>query len=261
MKRFFKVFIPLAAIVLFLQFFGVLVIRWTEGMKCNDFLSSIIPFLVFAIPSFYLVHALDNKFSPYGCLPLLACYLFGVYYFFFSPDTKGWYLWMLVNILVVFITTYWAVHTYNQIEEKHLQEVESYKKRATSFLNNFKTAIKRQYFVVSKIETKTCLVIIADEDFLYLLPDGRKLAILRRHRKITAFEEILDDFRSDAEKDLDVLGYIDNDETSSHRMVIADGASHHKSFEKGDASFIPFDFSLLEQAQPVFPLDYFGEST
>ena len=98
-------------------------------------------------------------------------------------------------------------------------------------------------------------------NFLYLLPDGRKLAILRRHRKITAFEEILDDFRSDAEKDLDVLGYIDNDETSSHRMVIADGASHHKSFENGDASFIPFDVSLLEQAQPVFPLDYFGEST
>ena len=58
---------------------------------------------------------------------------------------------------------------------------------------------------MSKIETKTCLVIIADEDFLYLLPDGRKLAILRRHRKITAFEEILDDFRNDAEKDLDVV--------------------------------------------------------
>ena len=260
MKRFFKIFIPLVAIVLVLQLLGFLVLKWTEGMECQDFLSGITPLLVFAIPSLYLYRSLDNKLSPYGFLPLLACYFSGVYAIFYAPDTRGWLLWMLVNILAVFIATCWALFKNKQIEERNRQETESYKKSATSFLKKFKTAIRKQYFVVSEVETKTCLIIIDDDDFLYLLPDGRKLAILKRHRKLPAFEDILDDFRSDANNDLDVLGYIDNDETSSHRMVISDGAGHHQSIEKGNASYIPFDFSLLEKVQPVFPLDYFGET-
>ena len=260
MKRFFKVFIPLVAIVLFLQFLGILVHQWTEGMESQDFLTRIILLLVCIIPMIYLTRAIDHM-SPYGFLPLLACgWLFGVYFIFHSPDTVGWYLMMLGNILVVFITTCWALYANKRTEEKNLQEKDSYSKKATSFLKQFKTSINRQYFVVSQVNTKTCLIIIDDGDFLYLLPDGRKLAILKRHRKLPAFEYILDDFRRDAEKDEDVLGYIDDDRTSSHRMLITDEAGHHKSFEKGNASYIPFDFSLLEKAQPVIPWDYFGES-
>lgn len=260
MKRFFKVFIPLVAIVLVLQFLGIFVLGWTEGLECHSFLSGIIPLLVFAIPSFYLFHTLDYKLSPYGFLPLMACLFYGVYAIFYAPDTKGWLLWMVVNILAVFITTCWALYKNRIIEKKNLQEVESYKKNAASFLKKFKSAIHKQFFVVSEIKTKTCLIIIDDDDYLYLLPDDRKLAILKRRRQLSAFEEILDDFRRDAKTDSDVLGYIDNDEVSSHRMVIADGASHHQSFEKGDALYIPFDFSLLEKAEPVIPWDYFGET-
>ena len=262
MKRFLKAFLLLSAIVLLFQFLDILVYRWAEGTDNQAFLVKMLSLVGFCVPML-LIFRLFKDMSPYGGLPFLICYCLNSYFTFRDPDNQHLWLWVLLNILIVFATTCWAFFNSRKSEKKHLQEVESYMKNATAFLRQFKTANIRQYFVISGIDTKTCFIIIdiiRNKDLLYLLPDGRKLAILRRHQKLTAFEEILDDFRCDAKSDLDVLGYNENAETASYRMEIADAEYHHQIFEKGKSSYIPFDFSLLEEAQPIYPWDYFGDA-
>ena len=94
MKRFFKIFLSLVASVLFLQFIGILLFRWTEGAGCQYVISRLAPLFVFAIPWMCLPALLGYRLPPLSVLPLLAGYTPGVYAMFNAPDTKGWLLWV-----------------------------------------------------------------------------------------------------------------------------------------------------------------------
>ena len=256
MKRFFKVFLPLTAIVLVLQALGVFVYRWTEGKESQGILSFIIILLILFVPMSFLTHVVGRKKSPNSAIPLLICFFFGVYVVFNSPRHLLWCLLFLGNLAAIAIASFLAIQERRNVEEIIIQEEAKLRKDAMALLHRFKTSINRQYFVISNVEAKDILFEMEDEDFLYQLPDGRYLVIMKPIRKASEFEDMLDFFRDEAKEDMDVLGYIDNEGKPLCQMIVSDSVRNHQSFTKGSMGYIPFDIYLLEEAQPIVTADY-----
>ena len=90
-----------------------------------------------------------------------------------------------------------------------------------------------------------------DGCILFQLPDKRLFVLVEQSHQSDDFEFLIDDFRNEANDDWDVLGYIDNAGSGVCTMYISDIIGSHQYIDKGDSSFIPFDYSLLEKAQPI----------
>ena len=233
MKRFFKIFLPLAPRVLLPQLLSAIVSQSFQGMELVGFL---ILLLCVAIPFLYLRKVVRNP-CPGSSFPLLACFYFGLFFMSTIPGTTDWNLRMLGNLAAITASAIWAMKEQKYIRDTLAQLQEQDRKDALKCLEHFKTARNRQYFIISHIDADSVLEELdmqeeKDNGRVFQLPDGRLLVVLKKPLKQEDFNYLLEGLRSYSQDADDVVGYIDKAGSQS-----------------------PFDFSLLEGARPVLPLN------
>lgn len=253
MKQYLKVFFPLAAMVLGIQLLGALVFRWAEGTVIQYPIPIIFMLSCIAVPLIYLSKTVGKVADQNGVLiPLLPCSILAVYIMVESPKPL-WIVLFIANLCLIAIAAFIALNLRKgEIKEK-AQERDAFKKMAASSLNRFKSSYNKQYIVISNVGIKDVLYEMPDGCILFQLPDNRLFLLVKHPHQSDDFEFLIDDFRNEANDDWDVLGYIDNVGSGVYTMFISDISGSHQRFEKGDPSFIPFDYSLLEKAHPIPP--------
>ena len=253
MRRFFIVFFPLAGIVLGLQMLGALLFRWSEGLFIQYLVPITFMFITLGVPTAFLdkfVGERQNKHSV--SLPIALCAILTPVIIFKAPSLL-WYSLILASILLIALATLWALYEQKTIENTRQEKKTAYKDTTEKCLHSFKLSYYKQFFVISNISVDDILYEMDDDCLLFQLPDGRYMVILKQSCDEGEYLYTLGQFRNEAKEDTDILGYIDNIGKGVCTMYISDITGEYKSFVKGDNSFVPFDYSLLEKAQPIAP--------
>ena len=257
MKRFFKIFLPLAAIVLGIQLIAGLLFLSLEG---HDIRWPLIPVILFIPPvagCLYLYNALgvdDEKNGGVAFFPFLC----GSVYFVFS----------IVNISKAYIITLFPVELalialgeiIAILERKHAltikaKESAAFIKKAQRSLDRFKASQAKQYIIVSNVNSKDIMDEMDDDCLLFQLSDGRFFVIMNKAHKVGSLLRLMNDIRNEAEEDFDVIAYVDENGGKISRMFTADITGKEHCYVKGKPSYIGFDYSLLDGAQPIVPPD------
>ena len=253
MRRFFIVFFPLAGIVLGLQMLGALLFQWSEGLFIQYLVPITFMFITLGVPTAFLdkfVGERQNKHSV--SLPIALCAILTPVIIFKAPSLL-WYSLILASILLIALAILWAFYEQKTIEKTKQEKKAAYNDTTENCLHSFKLSYYKQFFIISNISVDDILNEMDDACLLFQLPDGRYIVILKQSCDEGEYLYILGQFRNEAEKDTDVLGYIDNIGEGVCTMHISDITGEYKSFVKGDDSFVPFDYSLLEKAHPIAP--------
>ena len=251
MKQYLKVFFPLAAMVLGIQLLGALVFRWAAGTVIQYPIPIIFMLSCIAVPLIYLSKTVGKAADQNGVLiPLLPCSFLAVYIMVESPKPL-WIAFFIANLCLIAIAAFIALNLRKKEMERKAQELDAFEKMAANSLARFKTSYNKQYIVISNVGIKDVLYEMPDGCILFQLPDKRLFVLVEQSHQSDDFEFLIDDFRNEANDDWDVLGYIDNAGSGVCTMYISDISGSHQYIDKGDSSFIPFDYSLLEKAQPI----------
>ena len=258
MKRYFKIFFISASMVLGIQLFGALAFRLAEGTVIQYPIPIVFMLLCLAAPLLYISKSFgiaDEQNGVNGVLiPLLPCSILAVY-IMIRPPKPLWIVLFVTNLFLIALAVFVALRFSERKTKKTIQEQDAFRKTAATVLNRFKTSYNKQYVVLSNIDAKDVLYEMRDGCFLFQLPDNRLFVLVKQPLRNDKFECLLNDFRNEANDDWDVLGYIDNAGSGRCSMIVSDICGSQKHFKKGDPSFIPFDYSLLDKAQPIPPTE------
>lgn len=253
MRRFFRVFIPLAGIVLGVQMLGALLFRLSEGLFIQYVVPITFSFITLAVPTVFLEKFVGKRQNENGVsLPIALCALLTSIIIFKTPGPL-WYSLILASILLIALATLWAFYEQKTIEKTKQEKKAVFKDTTEKCLHSLKLSYYKQFIVITNISVDDILFEMDDDCLLYQLSDGRYMVVLKQSCDVDEFLYVLGQFRNEAEKDTDVLGYIDNIGKGVCTMYITDMTGEYKSFVKGDNSFVPFDYSLLEKARLVAP--------
>ena len=253
MRRFVKVFFPLLGIVLGIQMLGALLFRWSEGLFIQFLVPIAFMLITLGVPTAFLDKFVGKRQNEHSVsLPIALCAIFTPIIIFKTPGVL-WYGLILSSILLIALATLWAFYEQKAIEKTRQKKKAAFKDTTEKCLHSFKMSYYKQFFVISNISVNDILYEMDDDSLLFQLPDGRYMVILKQSCDEGEYLYTLSQFRNEAKEDTDVLGYIDNIGKGVCTMYISDITGEHKSFVKGDNSFVPFDYSLLDKAYPMTP--------
>lgn len=206
----------------------------------------------------YLYKALDGLFveekheGGYAFFPLF----FGSIIFALSIvdlSRARFVILLPVDIALIALAEFIAICEIKTARKKADNEAAAFSENALKNLKRFKTSQSKQYIVVSNVDSKDILYEMDNDCLLFQLPDGRFIVILRKSRKVGSLLMLMSNIRNEAEDDLDVIAYVDNNGGAVSRMFTSGITGEEHCYVKGKPSYIGFDYSLLDGAQPIVP--------
>lgn len=253
MKHFLKIFLIVESMLWGVQLLGILSFRWAEGTVIQYPLPVAFMLLCLFVPAVYLVKVIGNNTYLNGLLLLFSPVSILSFFVIAKPSPVLWYALSLANLLLVGVAVHFALCLRKrEIKRKTLEE-EEFKKKAASCLNRFKSSYNKQFIVISNVVIKDVLYEMPDSCLLFELPDNRLFVLVKPPCSSDDFEFLLNDFRNEANDDWDVLGYIENGGSGVNKMIVSDICGSHQYFKKDDTSYIPFDYSILDNALLKLP--------
>lgn len=274
-KRFLTLFVPLVTILEVATWLSHLLLQWVRGMPSSPEIVGNLAFflipLLFVLPtSFFLFRVLRDTRPNYCLYPVSIS---GIIFLIVSAIEKDRLpdIMLTANVLTASIATLLTFLDQKLGDRKASESAAGRleeKEKTRQSLARFKTAIKRQFYVIRNVEEEDIFyeldygnefnqLLEYRKDYLvFQLPDGRFLVQLIRQISTEEFQEFLSRFRDEAEDDLDALGYLDRSQRDLSRMMVADSLGEVRAFAIKDSGYIPFDFSLLEKAKSVSPKEF-----